>query len=144
MQLHQIKPIHKLKNKKPRVGRGGKRGTYSGRGQKGQKVHAGRTIHPAVYDLLIKIPKLKGFKNKPTSDKPLILNINNLNKIKEENINPQTLIKNGLINSGRLRKNKSGIKLLGNGVINRKITISGISVSSSAKEKIEKAGGQIK
>jgi len=63
MQLHQVQPIHKNKSKK-RVGRGGKRGTYSGRGMKGQKSRAGRKIRPAVRDLIQRTPKLRG-----TSDK---------------------------------------------------------------------------
>jgi len=59
MQLHQIQPIHKLKKKK-RVGRGGKRGTYCGRGIKGQKARAGAKIRPEIRDLIKRIPKLKG------------------------------------------------------------------------------------
>ncbi|KPJ73361.1 50S ribosomal protein L15, partial [Parcubacteria bacterium DG_74_1] len=47
MQLHEIKPIHKLKKSK-RIGRGGKRGTYSGRGIKGQKSRAGRRFKPVI------------------------------------------------------------------------------------------------
>jgi len=62
MQLHEIQPIHKNKSKK-RVGRGGKRGTYSGRGLKGQKSRAGRKIRPAIRDLMQRTPKLRGVKN---------------------------------------------------------------------------------
>lgn len=63
MALYKIAPEHKNKTKK-RVGRGGKRGTYSGRGVKGQKSRAGRRIRPAVRDLIQQIPKLRGAKNK--------------------------------------------------------------------------------
>ncbi len=59
MQLHQIKPLHKPQKSK-RVGRGGKRGTYSGKGIKGQKSRAGKNIRPAIRDFIGKIPKLKG------------------------------------------------------------------------------------
>lgn len=59
MQLHQVQPTHKNKSKK-RIGRGGKRGTYSGRGMKGQKSRAGRKIRPAVRDLIQRTPKLRG------------------------------------------------------------------------------------
>ena len=79
MQLHQLQPIHNLKNKK-RIARGGKRGTYSGRGQKGQKSRAGAKIRPAEQDLIIRIPKRRGFKNKPLGLKPLIINIGELEK----------------------------------------------------------------
>jgi len=63
MQLHQIQSIHKSKTKK-RVGRGGKRGTYCGRGIKGQKSRAGVKIRPAARDLIKKIPKMRGYKFK--------------------------------------------------------------------------------
>ena len=63
MQLHELKPIHKLKRKK-RIGRGGKRGTYSGRGIKGQKARAGRRLKPVIRDLIKRYPKLRGYKFK--------------------------------------------------------------------------------
>ncbi len=59
MQLHEVKPIHKNESRK-RIGRGGKRGTYSGKGIKGQKSRAGRKIRPAVRDLIQRTPKLRG------------------------------------------------------------------------------------
>src|SRR4030043_532865 len=55
----QMKPKHKLKKKK-RVGRGGKRGTYSGKGIKGQKSRAGRKMVPVIRELIKKYPKLRG------------------------------------------------------------------------------------
>jgi len=62
MQLHELQPDHKSKTKK-RIGRGGKRGTFSGKGVKGQKSRAGRKIRPATRDLIQQIPKLRGAKN---------------------------------------------------------------------------------
>ncbi|MBU2101416.1 hypothetical protein KKH05_01725 [Patescibacteria group bacterium] len=62
MNLHDISPINKNKKKK-RIGRGGKRGTFSGRGIKGQKSRAGRKIRPASRDLIQQLPKLRGSKN---------------------------------------------------------------------------------
>jgi large subunit ribosomal protein L15 len=62
MNLHQLVPVHKAKNKK-RIGRGGKRGTYSGRGVKGQKARAGSRIRPGTRDLIQSIPKLRGARN---------------------------------------------------------------------------------
>jgi large subunit ribosomal protein L15 len=65
MQLHQIKPAHEANNKdKKRIGRGGKRGTYSGHGMKGQKSRAGHRIRPAERDLIQHLPKLRGSGNK--------------------------------------------------------------------------------
>ena len=55
--------------KKKRVGRGGKRGTTSGRGTKGQKSRSGHRIRPAERDLLIRIPKLRGYRNKSIQKK---------------------------------------------------------------------------
>ena len=66
MQLHTLQPLNSLKGKK-RVGRGGKRGTYSGRGQKGQRSRAGRKIRPAMRDLIQRLPKLRGAGNKRKS-----------------------------------------------------------------------------
>jgi len=62
MQLHELKPDHKNKTKK-RIGRGGKRGTFSGKGVKGQKSRAGRKIRPGTRDLIQQIPKLRGARN---------------------------------------------------------------------------------
>ena len=63
MQLHQLKPTHKAKAAK-RVGRGGKRGTYSGRGMKGQKSRAGARMQPLVRELIKRYPKLRGYRRK--------------------------------------------------------------------------------
>ncbi len=135
MQLHDLKI--KAKNKK-RVGRGGKRGTYSGKGMKGQKSRAGHKIRPASRDLLIRIPKLKGIKNKPLTAKTIVVNLSRIAKIKENTITREVLIANKI-----LRKNEKIIKILSTGTINQPITIKGISVSKKVKEKIEAAGGKI-
>ncbi|MBI2013770.1 MAG: uL15 family ribosomal protein [Candidatus Colwellbacteria bacterium] len=63
MLLHEIKPKYPNKKKK-RIARGGKRGTTSGRGQKGQKSRSGRRIRPASRDYTQRLPKLRGFGNK--------------------------------------------------------------------------------
>jgi len=61
MQLHELQPNHKQRKAK-RVGRGGKRGTYSGRGMKGQKSRAGYRMQPQVRELVKKYPKLRGYR----------------------------------------------------------------------------------
>jgi len=63
MQLHQLSPKHKSKKRK-RVGRGGKRGTYCGRGMKGQKSRAGAKFVPIIRGLIKRYPKLRGYRNK--------------------------------------------------------------------------------
>ena len=61
MQIHQLQLKDRSKSKK-RIGRGGKRGTYSGRGIKGQKSRAGAKVRPALRDIIKKIPKKRGYK----------------------------------------------------------------------------------
>ncbi len=65
MQLHQLQADHPGKGIK-RVGRGGKRGTFSGRGTKGQHSRAGRRIRPAERDYIQHLPKLRGVGNVAT------------------------------------------------------------------------------
>lgn len=150
MQLHELQAIYKQKSKK-RVGRGGKRGTYSGKGMKGQKSRAGRRIRPMERDLIQRLPKLRGFRNKPLKLKPVVLNLSDLeNKIKTNIINRDTLLEAGLI-----RKSDRRIKILGDGEIKRAFSIEGLEiypvgsrrisfgVSKSAKAKIEAAGGKV-
>ena len=139
MQLHQLQPTVKSRNKK-RVGRGGKRGTYSGRGTKGQKSRAGRRIKPGYLETIKRLPKLRGFKNKPLKEKPAIINIADLEKkIKNNIINREELIRAGLI-----RKSDKRVKILSPGEIKRPLQIEGIAVSESARKKIEEKGGKIK
>lgn len=138
MQLHQLKPNHKFKNKK-RVGRGGKRGTYSGRGSKGQRARAGHRIRPAERDLIQRLPKLRGFKNKPLGSKAVVVNLADLErKIKTDVIDRKTLLEAGL-----LKKSDKKVKILGVGEIKRPLQVNGLEISESAKKKIEAAGGKV-
>jgi large subunit ribosomal protein L15 len=135
MQLHNLS----IKNKKEkRVARGGKRGTTSGRGQKGQKSRSGHRIRPAQRDLLIRIPKLRGYRNKPKSMFNLILKLSDLEKINADVINKASL-KDYFGNDFR-----NEIKILSDGEVKKPLKIEGIKVSKAAKEKIEKAGGSVK
>jgi len=139
MQLHQVQPKFKIKKKK-RIARGGKRGTYSGRGLKGQKSRAGRRIKPATKENILKMPKLRGIDFKFIKPKAKIINLIDLDqKINNEIINRKVLIESGLIN-----KSDKKIKILGKGELTKVFKISNdIEVSKGAKEKIEKAGGSI-
>ena len=145
MQLHNLKS-KKKKGPSARVGRGGKRGTYSGRGQKGQKSRAGRVIRKAERDLIIRLPKRRGFMNKPKSDKPMVFNVVDLVK----KLKPALKDKNKIIDLKFLqgvgilsRRFKGEVKILGTGNIDIPVIFKGVKVSKSAKMKIEKAGGQI-
>jgi large subunit ribosomal protein L15 len=146
MQLHNIKPIHKLKKKK-RVARGGKRGGYSGRGTKGQKSRAGAKIRPAIRDLIVKFPKQRGRAKhsfKSLFKKPIVLNLRDIerNFKNGEIVNSATLLKKKLISSkdGAISK----IKILGEGEISKKLAFHNILLSKSARVKIEKTGGTVK
>ncbi|MDD2732209.1 MAG: uL15 family ribosomal protein [Candidatus Pacebacteria bacterium] len=143
MQIHQLKPIHRVKRKK-RVGRGGKRGTYSGRGQKGQKSRAGRKMAPIVREVIKRYPKLKGYRRKNINNKIIVFNLDLLNKKfnDSETISLKTLAEKGLI-SVKDRRNYS-VKILGKGDIDKKLVIEGIKFSKTAKDKIEKLKGIVK
>src|SRR3989344_2044058 len=100
MQIHQLQPIHSSKNRK-RVGRGGKKGTYSGKGMKGQKSRAGRKLAPIIRELIKKYPKLKGYRGIVLQKKTVAVNVSDLNKkMKDgETINPENLLKKGIISN---------------------------------------------
>jgi len=139
MQLHDLKPNHPLKNKKPRVGRGGKRGTFSGKGSKGQKSRAGHRIRPAERDYIQRLPKMRGYKNKPLSPKEQVINVGDLEKKVEGGIiNPEILAKAGLVDL----KKGAKIKILGDGALKKAFQFEGVNLSKNAKEKIEAAGGK--
>jgi len=132
MQLYQLKPIHKAKNKK-RVGRGGKRGTYSGKGIKGQKSRAGHKIRPEIRDFIKKIPKQRGYRFKSFRTKPTIINLKDLNeKFSDgEVVSPKTLLNKGLI--AKVKGRMPEVKILGVGELKKKIKIEGCKISKSIK-----------
>jgi large subunit ribosomal protein L15 len=143
MQLHQITTIHKPKKGK-RIGRGGKRGTYSGHGGKGQTARSGRKLRPIVRDLIKKYPKLRGYKNHVVGSVPEVMNVGKLaDKFeKGEIVSPKTLYEKNLIT--RVGGVLPLVKILGSGDIKKALTIEGCLVSKSAQDKIVKAGGTVK
>ncbi|MBI4709119.1 MAG: 50S ribosomal protein L15 [Candidatus Portnoybacteria bacterium] len=142
MQLHQIRSTNKQKTKK-RVGRGGKRGTFSGRGVKGQKSRAGAKIRPEWRDLVKQTPKMRGYKFRSTQTKPLIINLGFLGKFFKEGeiVSIKSLLERKLIS--RIKGRMPEVKILGDGEIKKKLSFKGLQISQSAKEKVEKAGGNI-
>lgn len=141
MKLHELRSKKLIKPKK-RVGRGGKRGTFSGRGTKGQKSRAGRRIRKAERDLILRLPKKRGFRNKPKSPKPFVINLQTLNKkLKgtEGKVVDRAILETlNLIPKGY----KGGIKILAGGAATPGVGFKGLKLSESAKMKVEKAGGQ--
>lgn len=143
MQIHELK--RKTENKKKvLVGRGGKRGKTSGRGGKGQTARAGHKIRPEMRDLIKRIPKLRGYAFKSIQDDFSVLNVGDLDKTfsNGEIVSAKTLVDKGIFN---IRNGKNPIvKILAGGEITKKLKIVGCKISKEAKEKIEKAGGEIK
>ena len=143
MDLHNLKPKTIRKNEK-RIGRGGKRGTTSGRGTKGQKSRSGHKIRPAIRDLIMKTPKLRGFKFKSIEDDFTMVDLRSLQKNFKngEKVTPRTLKEKGLVNyrKGRLPK----VKVLGGGDFNKKLILENMAVSKKAASKILAAGGEIR
>ncbi len=139
MLLHQIKPNSPRDEKKPRVGRGGKRGYSSGRGQKGQKSRAGHRIRPAERDFIIRLPKRRGYKNKPIRLPATVVGLDDLETLQDLRVTKELLLSSGLVKNA-----KAPMKILNNGEVKRAFEIGkGIEVSAKAKEKIIKAGGSV-
>jgi len=142
MQIHELKPKKSaLARKKKRIGRGGKRGTYSGKGQKGQRSRAGHRIRPAERDLIMLFPKLRGVKNRRKSPRAVVVNIGDLERIfpKNETITPKDFVAAGMI-----KTEKTPVKILGEGDIKKALNIQGIALSATARKKIKKEGGSAK
>lgn len=137
MQLHELKPNTTRRGIK-RIGRGGKRGTYSGKGQKGQSARAGHKKRPAERDLVIRTPKLRGYKNKPKSDRVQAIQLGRLSKISEKDINREILVKYKMISSPRAM-----VKIVGGGELKEAKNLAGIKVSASVRKIIESTGGTI-
>lgn len=143
MELKDIHPEHK-KRRHRRVGRGGKRGTYSGRGIKGQRARTGHNIRPAVRDLLKRIPKLHGvgFTN-PRKKTVVTVSVGDLEKNFRagERVTPKALLAHGLIvrTKGRI----PDVKLLASGTLTQRLLVSQCQISKIAREQIEKAGGTV-
>ena len=152
MLINEIKKPKHLKKAK-RVGRGGKRGTFSGQGSKGQKarsgVHMGADFRGGNPPLWKVFPKKRGATKKVDikhrsfqvrNNKSTPINLEFINKVFSDNetVNLASLLEKGIIKA-RDRK----IKVLSTGELAKKLTFEGLTFSESAKTKITKAGGTI-
>lgn len=141
LSLSNLKPAKGSKRKSKTIGRGGKRGTYSGRGMKGQKARSGgkRGLKRlGMRQLMERTHKLRGFKSLAT--KPAIVSLRAINKNYKENelVNPASLLAKKLIDNV-----KYGVKVLSDGAINTKIKVEGCLMSQQAEKKIKTAGGEV-
>ncbi len=143
MLANELKIKTKNKNRK-RIGRGGKKGTYSGKGGKGQTARSGRKLAPIIRELIKRYPKLKGYRRFEMLEDTIAINIQTLEKRAKDGdvVNIAYLKEKGMI---RMIKGKNPlVKILGAGKLEKKLTIEGCKVSTSAKAAVEKAGGIVK
>lgn len=143
MELHQLPKITENRLKRVGRGHGSGRGKTSGRGTKGQKARRSIPLHfeGGALPLTKRLPFLKGKgRNKAISKKFVTIKLESLNVFPPKSVvDIQALLKNNIIDSGEAKK---GVKILGTGNIEHAITVN-LPVTSSAKEKIEKAGGTV-
>ncbi|MFF2754689.1 50S ribosomal protein L15 [Psychrobacillus sp. NPDC058041] len=142
MKLHELKPSEGSRSSRKRIGRGIGSGTgkTSGKGHKGQNARSGGGVRPGFEGgqnpLFRRLPK-RGFTNINRKEFAIV-NLDTLNRFEEgTEITPALLIETGVVSS-----EKSGIKILGNGTLDKKLTVKAHKFSASAKEAIENAGGQ--
>jgi large subunit ribosomal protein L15 len=144
MRLHELSPAVGSRKKAFRKGRGpgSGNGKTAGKGHKGQNARSGGGVRPGFeggqMPLYRRLPK-RGFVN-IFSTKYAILNVQDLNEKFNDGdvVDTQKILKMGLV-----KKLLSGVKILGNGELSKKLEIRVAAFSKSAKEKIEKAGGRI-
>ncbi|MBI5974667.1 50S ribosomal protein L15 [Staphylococcus canis] len=141
MKLHELKPSEGSRHVRNRVGRGAATGNgkTSGRGQKGQKARSGGKVRPGFeggqLPLFRRIPK-RGFTNINRKEYAIV-NLDQLNKFEDgTEVTPELLIESGVVKS-----EKSGIKVLGNGTLEKKLTVKAHKFSASAQDAIEAKGG---
>ena len=142
MDLSSLKPAPGAKRNRKRLGRGPGSGTGSqaGKGHKGQKARSGYKSKAwnegGQMPIARRLPK-RGFTN-IFKQEFQIINLSSLSKINLDLVDKDVLLKNRVIRSKRLP-----FKVLGNGDIDRPMTVKAHSFSKSAVEKIEKAGGKV-
>ncbi len=148
MRLNELSPGKGAKKVGKRKGRGHSagQGKTSGRGVKGQKARSGG-FHKVGFEggqmPLYRRVARRGFSNYPFKKEFLILKVEALNVFKDgDTVNRESLVAKGLIRAQTHTK-KTAIKILGNGTIEKKLTVAVDKVTSGAAEKIKAAGGTI-
>ena len=142
MKLHELSYTEGARHKRNRVGRGTSSGNgkTSGRGQKGAGARSGGGKRPGFEGgqtpLFMRLPK-RGFTNF-TRVEYSIVNLDQLNRFEDDTeVTPELLVETGLV-----RKELDGIKILGNGSLEKKLTVKANKFSASAVKAIEAAGGK--
>lgn len=144
MKFNELKPAEGSRPKAWRKGRGHGSGSgkTAGRGHKGQKARSGGNVRPQFeggqMPLYRRMPK-RGFNNKRFAKQFIEINVGKLESLDNGSVvDAAFLAEKGLI---RLPKVNDGIKILGDGELTKQLTVKACAFTSSAKEKIEKAGG---
>ena len=143
MKLHELERNIGATEKKKRVGRGpgSGLGKTSGRGQKGQKARSGGSINPVFeggqLPLYRRLPK-RGFTNAKFKTVYAVINVEDLNRFEDGTVVTPALLKE----TGLLKKQFDGVKVLGKGDIERKLTVQANKFSASALEKLKEAGSK--
>lgn len=143
MKLHTLQPAEGSRKLRNRVGRGqgSGNGKTAGRGQKGQKARSGGSVRPGFeggqLPLFRRLPK-RGFTNINRKDYAVV-NLETLNRFEDgTTVTPALLIESGVV-----KNELSGIKILGDGNLEKKLTVQAAKFSKSAEEAITGAGGSI-
>jgi large subunit ribosomal protein L15 len=143
MKLHELEKNIGATHAKKRVGRGSGSGLgkTSGRGQKGQKARSGGSINPVFeggqLPLYRRLPK-RGFTNDKFRTRYAVINLDELNRFEEGTVVTPALLKE----TGIIKKQLAGIKVLGTGKLEKKLTIQANKFSASALEKIKESGSK--
>ena len=143
MKLHELEKNIGATHAKKRVGRGSGSGLgkTSGRGQKGQKARSGGSINPVFeggqLPLYRRLPK-RGFTNDKFRTRYAVINLDELNRFEEGTVVTPALLKE----TGIIKKQLAGIKVLGTGKLEKKLTIQANKFSASALEKIQESGSK--
>ena len=143
MKLHELRPNEKAFKERKRVGRGpgSGLGKTSGKGEKGQNARSGGGVRPGFeggqLPLFRRLPK-RGFSNAKFKTVYAVINLSDLNKFEDGAIVTPEILKE----MGILKNQLNGVKVLGNGKLEKKLTVKAHKFSNSAKESIEKMGGK--
>ncbi len=144
MKLFELKPVPGTKTVSKRKGRGpgSGNGKTGGHGHKGQNARAGGGVRPGFeggqMPLYRRIPK-RGFNNKVFAKVYAEINVSDLNIFENGTVVNAELLKE----SGLAKKLYDGVAILGNGELNKKLTVQAARFTKTASEKIEAAGGKV-
>ncbi len=148
MQIHEINKPEWQKEKRS-IGRGGKRGTYSGKGNKGQKARSGGNIAPGFEGrdttMVARAPKISGFSSPKLKNIVLDFEIIEKHFSDGDEVSHKSLIEKKIIklNKRSRTKRKAKVKILSNGELKKKLNFVGILASKKAQAAIEKVGGSV-